>query len=72
MRVRRRIGLFQPEPPQADATVRIERRDLIAEIGLMEFRDDGPQQRRLAGLTELPNSSELPFHALPNRQHQAR
>jgi hypothetical protein len=41
MRARRRIGLFQPEPPQADATVRIERRDQIAEIGLMEFRDDG-------------------------------
>jgi hypothetical protein len=41
MRARRRIGLFQPESHQADVAVRIERRDQIPEIGLMEFRDDG-------------------------------
>ena len=115
---RREVEIGARQFHQADAVVGLERRDQIAEIGLVQFRDHGAQERRiggmdrardfldefvanfaifvahrqtvehggrrlgqrsmssamprLAGLTELLNSSELSLHALPNGQHQAQ
>jgi hypothetical protein len=38
---------FRPNHNQADPAVRLERRDQIAEIGLMEFGDHGAQERNV-------------------------
>ena len=50
---RREIEIRAGEFHQRDTVVGLERRDQIAEIGLMEFRHDRPQQRRIGGMDRL-------------------
>ncbi len=47
---RREVEIRPGQLDQADAVVGFERRDQIAEIGLMEFRDHGAQERRIGGM----------------------
>ena len=47
---RREIEIRAGQFHQLDAVVGFERRDQIAEIGLMEFRHDRAQQRRIGGM----------------------
>ena len=46
----REIEIRAGQLHQADAVVGLERRDQVAEIGLMEFRDNRAQQRRIGGM----------------------